>query len=752
MALKQEVQRLIVKLQGDISHYATQMKAAEIQAQRFALRVNRSLMEVSKTLEVVGKKMTQVGKSLTMWVTMPILGVAAASVKAFANFDQAMTESLSIMQTTASEERRMKELALELASQGTKGPDELARSYFYLASAGLNAKQSMAALPIVTKFATAGAFDMAQATDLLTDAQTALGMEMDAQGVNMKKLGDAIIRSNQLANASAQQFSEALTSDAGVAARNFGMELKTTMAVLSAYASSGKKGAEAGNLFGRATRLLTASFREHGKAFDAYGIRVIDKMTGEYRNFIDIVADMENAFKGMTAPEIGKALEDLGFEALAQKSLLPLIGMSEQMKKWEEDIGKNTTAMEDVYAKQMQSFTNQTKILWNQLKILGIEIGSALVPYLQKFQDKIKELIKWWNGLSQSSKEYYMKMAAFIAALGPAILVIGKMSTALSILTKTTFNLKLGFYGLAVAGIAVMVKSIYNANEGIATLNKEMEKSRKLADDFSKATEKGFEEVDAKASELTGESKVKYLQEQLDMLGKEQAGVEARSMGERKDIAHLKGTDQESRHGFGWNVIAGGFRSMVGNKMIGVHEQALADNERTMVQLTERRVELEKQLEAAKAEVLPNAIKEVEQTNVRLEAFKKMAKQAEEVGTRFSWAWNRGANQVKESATGLFRKGINELDRGLARMSAQSPWRANVAVRGGTMEEYQAREFQAKYQTDMKEKERTKERDKARDENLKKQTEALGKMVEIGKKQLIPFNGIASFVKNLQRG
>ena len=151
---------------------------------------------------------------------------------------------------------------------------------------------------------------------------TALGLSFKDAIKNqqqMIRISDVLVKANTIANATVEQFAQSLTADAAIAGRNFGATLETTVAVLAAYASAGKKGAEAGNLFGRATRLLTKSQRENGKVFEKFGIEVINEVTGGYNNLIDILAQMEVAFKDLSKPQRDAALEQLGFAALAQK-------------------------------------------------------------------------------------------------------------------------------------------------------------------------------------------------------------------------------------------------------------------------------------------------------------------------------------------------------------------------------------------------------------------------------------------------
>ena len=84
--------------------------------------------------------------------------------------------------------------AREVAKTTTFSATQAAEAYFFLASAGLDAAQSIEALPRVAKFAQAGNFDLARATDLLTDAQSALGLTIRDDVVkNMENMARADI-------------------------------------------------------------------------------------------------------------------------------------------------------------------------------------------------------------------------------------------------------------------------------------------------------------------------------------------------------------------------------------------------------------------------------------------------------------------------------------------------------------------------------------------------------------------------------
>jgi len=397
-------------------------------------KFEKGMLKAQQLLQRTADKFTKIGKQMTLAVTVPLAALGTAAVKAFADFDDAMTKSTAIMVgLTGTMRTEMEALAQDLAGKGVQSATELAQSYFFLASAGLSAKQSMDSLSAVQDFATAGNFDMSTATDLLTDAQTALGMsskDPDTNLRNMIALSDQLVKANTAANASVQQFSESLTSDAAVASRGFGMELDTTMAVLNAYASAGKKGAEAGNLFGRATRLMADAAMENAGAFKALEIDVTDA-DGNYRNFIDIIADIEEGFEGLSESAVKAKLKGLGFASLAQKSITPLIGMSDAMREWEKGQRAATGFTKDVATAQLKSFTSQMKMLWNQLTVIRIEIGKGLVPILKVMITVIKQGISIWKSMDVATRKWVIAIGVVIAAIGPMLLALALMQKAI---------------------------------------------------------------------------------------------------------------------------------------------------------------------------------------------------------------------------------------------------------------------------------------------------------------------------------
>ena len=363
---------------------------------RGTLRV-RIVGDASDLQRVLGNATGRIGtfaRRGVMVLGAAVAGAAVASVRAFANFDQAMTNSLAIMGDVSDTMRvEMSDAAREVAKTTQFSATQAAESYFFLASAGLDAAASIEALPRVAAFAQAGQFDMARATDLLTDAQSALGLAVDdtAENIrNMTRVSDVLVGANTLANASVEQFSESLTNKAGAAMRNLGMDIEEGVAVLAVYADQGRKGSEAGTMLNATLEGLTRTARENADAYAALNVSVFDS-SGEMRNMADIVGDLEGAFDGMSTEQQLAELATLGLTRQARDGIIALLGSADAVREYEGELRSMGGVTEDVASKQMETFWAQLGLLKDQFIDLGISIGERLVPPLMDFVGAVQD-------------------------------------------------------------------------------------------------------------------------------------------------------------------------------------------------------------------------------------------------------------------------------------------------------------------------------------------------------------------------
>lgn len=419
-------------------------------------KVNSDQAKMAGMSEKTAGKFKKVGAAMTI-VGGAILAGMGKAVGAFGDFDQAMTESTSIMGDMSAEMRdEMEQTALEMSENSVFAAKDLGEAYFFLASAGLDAEESIGALPLVTSFATAGAFDLATATDLLTDAQSALGLTVDdaAQSQeNMVRVSDVLVKANTLANASVMQFSEALTNKAGAAMRAYGIDVESGVAVLAAFADQGTKGRDAGTQFSIVLRELQKAALQNKEAFKAAGVAVYDA-NGNFNNMGDIVAQLEERLDPMSAEMKKAEMSTLGFSEKSQMALLTLMGTSDKIKEYEKNLRSAGGITDTVAQKQLLGFNNQMTIAKNKIMAAAISIGEQLAPTVVSIATSFSNVVSKIRDFSEANPVLFGTITKLVAGLGAMMVILGPM---VMMLPRLVSGLKLAGAAAKVLGMKMNV-------------------------------------------------------------------------------------------------------------------------------------------------------------------------------------------------------------------------------------------------------------------------------------------------------
>lgn len=367
--------------------------------------------------------------------TAALAGIATASVAEFAKFDQALVKSQAIMGDLSDALKTdMEQAARDVAKTTTFSAEQAAESYYFLASAGLDAAASIAAMPQVAKFAQAGMFDMALATDLATDAQSALGLSSkDAEEnlENLTRVTDVFARSATLANTSVEQIAVALTTKAGTALKTVGKDIEEGAAALAVFADQGVKGEQAGTQLTNTIFGLSDRAKAVPAQFEALGISVFDA-SGEMNNFADIADSFNLALGDMSTEQKLATLSNLGFTKQARAGLLLLIENGDQLRNYEEQLRSAGGTVDEIANNQLSSFSNQLELAKSRVADVGISIGQALAPSLLSMAD---ELIPIVDELAPSFVEFFKSLTPAIKGVVELVpVLLGAFSALLPVL------------------------------------------------------------------------------------------------------------------------------------------------------------------------------------------------------------------------------------------------------------------------------------------------------------------------------
>lgn len=355
-------------------------------------RFKTGMRTASKDVKTFSGRVTAATKSLVK-MAGPLVGIAAAGTALFKlgksaeSFNAAMQSSLAIMDDVSDAMRdKMSKAAQEVARVTVFSGKEAAEAFFFLASAGLTAEQSIRALPAVAKFAQAGMFNLSRATELLAGSQAAMGLQSQNAQRNlqsMTRVSDVLVKANRLSQATTEEFAEALGNRAAGAARFASVSIEETVGVLAAFAKVNIKGSEAGTAFDIVLRELVRRANENKEAFAAAGVTVLDAQ-GKFVGFEKALGSLEKRLAGMTVGQKQAELATLGFTAKSIANLKVLLGMSKTIGEFTRKLEKAGGTTEKVANKQLTAFRKG----WEKIKaaIESIAIG-ALTPILSALGD-----------------------------------------------------------------------------------------------------------------------------------------------------------------------------------------------------------------------------------------------------------------------------------------------------------------------------------------------------------------------------
>lgn len=444
----------------DISKFTSALQQANAAA---STQMNSMSSNFQSGLQGVGSVMTSAGKTLTTAVTAPVVALGTAAVKTTADFDKSMSKVQALSGATGKDYETLRQKAQDMGATTRYSASEAADALGYMALAGWDTNQMVSGLDGVLNLAAASDMDLAQASDMVTDYLSAFGLEAK----DASKMADQMAYAQAHSNTSTQQLGDAFGNCAATMASG-GQTIETTTALLEAMANQGTKGSEAGTQLSAIMRDLTHKMKNGAIQIGDTSVAVQDQ-NGNFRSLIDIMADVESATDGMGSAERASALSSV-FTAHSIKGVNQILNEGVGTIAGYEDALNNC----DGTAKEMadtllNNLSGQLTILKSALEGLAIQIGDILMPYIQKFVGWVQQLVEKFSNLSKEEKEHIIKIAAIAAAIGPLLLVGGKLLTGLATMMKT-FNtlktsfvaLKTGFTGLSVAigGISAPVIAV----------------------------------------------------------------------------------------------------------------------------------------------------------------------------------------------------------------------------------------------------------------------------------------------------
>lgn len=429
---------------------------------------------VRPSLEKVGRSISKLGRGLTAGLTVPIVAIGATSIKAASDFESAFAGVRKTVDASEEDlgklERGIRDMAKEIPATTTE-----------IAAVAEAAGQLGVATPDILKF-TRTMIDLGETTNLTAEEAAEsfarIGNIMKFPQDQVDRLGAVVVDLGNKFAATEAEIVEFATRIAG-AGKVAGLSVQDVAAIGAAMASVGVE-AEAG---GTAVQKVLLSITEAvatGSDDLAVFAKTAGKSAAEFaKQWKDDPIHAFDAFVqglGKSGDKAFVILRELGLtDQRLIRAFLSLAGAGDILTRAVDvantAFGENR-ALTDEARKRYETFAAKLDIFKNRIKDIGITLGTALLPIVDRllqrtepFVNKIAELAEKFSKLPAPVQDFILKIAGLAAALGPLLIAVGAVVNGAVALAPLFSPIGLAIAGvaLAIGGLVLLVKNNWPA-------------------------------------------------------------------------------------------------------------------------------------------------------------------------------------------------------------------------------------------------------------------------------------------------
>ena len=395
------LQREIIETEQQLGNLTDEMK-------NFGSVSAQQLANAGEKVKDVGDKMQTVGTALTKYVTTPIVAVGTASVAAFNEVDEGLDTIVKKTGATGDALTDMEDRAKNLA---TTIPTTFKTAGAAVGEVntrfGLTGQELEDLSAKFIKFADLNDTDVSSSIDNVQAAMAAFGMD----AYDAADALDIINKAAQDTGVNVSKLTSDMTSNAATL-EEMGMGFNTSAGFLANLNKNGLDSSAV--LTGMKKALQNAT--KNGKSMESELQRMQVAIKGA-KTETDAMKIATELFGSKAAPALVKAVRDgrISFNEAANS-----------VTNWVDSIDNTFEATQDPI--------DSLKTSLNELKIVGLDLVNAAAPFIKEFANTVKTAVSnirsWWEGLSPMVQQTIIKAAAIAAAVGPVLVVVGKITSA----------------------------------------------------------------------------------------------------------------------------------------------------------------------------------------------------------------------------------------------------------------------------------------------------------------------------------
>lgn len=454
----------------DINGFLKSLKTAQNEAEDTTKRISST---IGGHLQSAGRNLETVGSTLTKTVTAPIVGLGGLVIKTSSTFESAMSRVQAVSGASGGELQKLNKKAQELGSTTAWSASEVADGMTEMAKAGWSASDIIDGMAGVLNSASASGEDLAQVSTIVADAITGFGLKAK----DASRVADLLTQSANAGTIDITDLGESFKYISPIA-KTMGFSIEDVTTAISAMSMSGIKGSQAGTALRTMFARMVKPTDDVKSAMDELGIKLTNS-DGSFKSLNTIVSEMRGSFSGMTDEQKTYYATVLaGQEGMS--GLLSLLSLSQgEYDKLADSMNNCKGVAEDTAKTMLDNFGGQLTILKSSLEGVAIQFGEVLLPYFKNFVTWVQQVVLKLQSMTKEQKEQIVKWGLFASAIGPTLLIfgkltstIGKLMSAFGAVPKVIGTVQKDF-GLLQLGITHIQEGFALSRAGFSGLGKE---------------------------------------------------------------------------------------------------------------------------------------------------------------------------------------------------------------------------------------------------------------------------------------
>ena len=380
----------------------------------------------SDKLAKAGETISNVGGTLTKGITLPLAGLGTAVIKTGMDYEAGMSKVQAISGATGDEMTALGEKAMEMAAKTKFSTADSAEAYQYMAMAGWKAGDMVDGLAGIMNLAAASGENLGTTSDIVTDALTAFGLKAGDSG----RFADVLAAASNNANTNVSMLGESFKYVAPVAGA-MGYSVEDVSVALGLMANSGIKASQAGTSLRTAITNMASPTKNMAAVMEEYGITLTDA-NGNMLSLSDVMGQLREKMGGLDESAQASAASML-FGKEAMSGMLAIINAAPaDFDKLTEAINNSSGTTEELASIMQNNAAGAFERLKSAIDVLFTQLSSILLPIFTQVVDKVTEWVNWFGSLDEGTQRLILTIAGIAAAVGPVLIVIGKIITALT--------------------------------------------------------------------------------------------------------------------------------------------------------------------------------------------------------------------------------------------------------------------------------------------------------------------------------